>query len=208
MLTRFFYADAYWIRTTIRGRWRTYRPTQKDWINNGRGIHKAHSEPEAEEWGMTRKWLRWLPQMRMRFFHSHAILPCSWIMTFPDAADDQGPRWLMENSIHPERRRRTELAMAAGLRNLTQNLKQKEWQLGKWLWWLCHMRMGVLRFPGDSSMLMRFSHANAILPRWWGSPMLTTFSHADAYWMKTTIHGRWRRSGTMEKNWIRDEAEE
>jgi hypothetical protein len=59
--------------------------------------------------------------MLMRFFHAHDVLHAHGV-------NDRGPRFAMENGVHPERRERTELARiheAEGLTNLKTNLNQK-----------------------------------------------------------------------------------
>ena len=59
------------------------------------------------------------PSMLMRFSHAHERSPRSWGYTIEDE------RFAMDNDVHPERWKRTELAMAEGLTKLTKNLKQK-----------------------------------------------------------------------------------
>jgi hypothetical protein len=56
--------------------------------------------------------------MRTRFLRAHDVLHAHGV-------NDRGRRFAMENGVHPERRRKTELAMAEGLTKLTKNLKQK-----------------------------------------------------------------------------------
>ena len=56
--------------------------------------------------------------MLMRFSHAHDVLRAHGV-------NDRGRRFAMKNGVHPERRRKAELAMAEGLTKLTKNLKQK-----------------------------------------------------------------------------------
>ena len=56
--------------------------------------------------------------MLMRFSRAHDVLHTHGV-------NDRGRRFAMENGAHPERWKRTELAMAEGLTKLTKNLKQK-----------------------------------------------------------------------------------
>jgi hypothetical protein len=61
----------------------------------------------------------WQQLTLLTLLYMHAILPFSCdspvLTTFPHGADDQGPRWSMENGVHPERWGWTELGMAEGL---------------------------------------------------------------------------------------------
>jgi len=56
--------------------------------------------------------------------HGHDVLHAHGV-------NDRGRRFAMKNSVHPERQRKAELAMAEGLTKLTKNLKKNERRRGK-----------------------------------------------------------------------------
>jgi hypothetical protein len=132
---------------------------ENHWISedscSGR-IQKADDIPEAEHWAMTQKVTPLTPHMRMRFFHSHAILACWWGSPMPMRTESKTKireRWSRSRTMEKN-----------WIRDEADDVPEaEEWgRRRKWLCWPRHVRM-------------RFSHSYAILLCSWRSPALLGF---------------------------------